>query len=54
MIQPGEGVVRVGGDSKVGRKGSKLDGSKLDDGEVDGIEVKVNEVGKKIQKMSKS
>ena len=52
--RPGEGVVGVGGDSRARRDTSKLDGSKLDGDEVDGREVEVDEVGKKVQKTSKS
>ena len=51
-IQPGEGVVGVGGDSRVGRDG--IDGSGMDDVEVDGGEIEVDEVGKKGRKTSKS
>ena len=59
LTQSGEGVVGVGDDSKAGRDASKLDGSELDGGEVDGGEVdggkvEVAEVGKKVQKTTKS
>ena len=64
LTRPGEGLVRVGGDSRARRDASKLDGSELDGseldggevdgGEVDGDEVEVDEVGKKVQKMTKS
>ena len=53
IIQPGEGVVGVGSDSKVGCDGSKLEEIEIDDGEVGGDEVD-DEVGKKGQKKSKS
>ena len=52
--QPGEGGVGVGGNSRAERDGSRLDESRIDDGEVDGGEVRDNEVGKKVQKLSKS
>ena len=52
--QPGEGGVRVDGDSKTGRGGSEIDGSRKDDVEVDGNEIEVDKVGKKVQKLSKS
>ena len=52
LTRPGEGVVGVGGDSRAGRDG--IDGSGMDDVEVDGIEVEVDEVGKKGRKTSKS
>ena len=54
FTQPGEGVVGDGNDSRARRNASKLDGSKLDGDEVDGGEVEVDEVGKKVQKMTKS
>ena len=53
-IQPGESVVGVGDDNKVGRGRNKLDRSELDDGEVDGGEIEDNEVRKNVQKTSKS
>ena len=52
-IQPGEGEFEVSGDNRTWRDRNKLDGSKLDSGEVDGGEVKDDEIGKKVQKMSK-
>ena len=52
LTRPGEGVVRVGGDSRAGRDG--IDGSGMDDVEVDGNEVEVDEIGKKGRKTSKS
>ena len=51
--QPGEGGVGFGG-RRAGYGGSKLDGSEFDGIEVDSIEVEDNEVGKKVQKRSKS
>ena len=45
----GEGVVGVGGDSRAGRGGSEIDGDKID-----GVEVEVDEVGKKARKTSNS
>ena len=62
--RPAEGVVGVASNTRAGRERSKLernelnggevDGSKVDGSEVDGSEVEVDEVGKKVQKMSKS
>ena len=49
----GEGGVGVGG-SKVGRKKKKLDGNELHSNEIDGGQVEDDEVGKKVQKRSKS
>ena len=54
MTQPREGIVGVGGDSRARRDASKLKRSKYDDDEVDDSEVEVDEVGKKVQKTSKS
>ena len=54
MIRPEKGIVGVGGNNKARRDASKLDGSELDGKKVDGGEVKVDEVGKKARKMSKS
>ena len=54
LTQSREGVVGIRGSSKVGRDKSELDGGELDSGEVDGSEVEVDEVGKKVQKTSKS
>ena len=51
---PRKGGVRVDDDSKTGCGGKKIDGSGIDNIEVDGGEVKVDEVGKKGQKISKS
>ena len=48
LTRPGKGAVRIGGDSRDGRDGSKLDRSKLNGGEIDGSEVEVDEVGKKV------
>ena len=53
-IRPGEGRVGVGGDSGAGLGGSEIDGSEKDDVEVDSGEVEIDEVGKKVQKLSKS
>ena len=47
--KPGKGGVRVGGNSRAGCAGCKIDG-----GEVDGGEFENDEIGKKIQKTSKS
>ena len=52
--QPGEGKVRVGNDSKVGRGRSEINGSGMDDVEVNDSKVEVNEIEKKVQKLSKS
>ena len=49
MTRPGEGRVRVGGSSRAGRDENELDRSKIDGGEVGN-----NEVGKKVQNLSKS
>ena len=49
LTQPGKGRVGVGGDNRARR-----DKNKLDDDEVDGGEVEYNEVGKKVQKTSRS
>ena len=64
LTRPREGVVGVGGDSRARRDASKLDesevdggeveGGKFDGGKVDGGEVEVDEVGKKVQKTTKS
>ena len=51
--QLGEGRVEVGG-SRAERGGNKLDRSRNDDNEVDGNEVEDDEVGTKVQKLSKS
>ena len=52
--KPRKGKVGVGGDSRAGRGWSKIDKSGMNDVEVDGGEVEVDEVGKKVQKLSKS
>ena len=52
--QLGKGRVGVGGDSKAARDRSKLDESEIDDDGVDSGEVKVDKIGKKVQKTSKS
>ena len=44
----------VDGNSRAGRGGNAIDVSGKDDVEVDGSEIEVNEVGKKVQKLSKS
>ena len=49
-IQPGEGRVGVGRSSRAGHDGSR---SKIDDDKFDGGEVGDDEVGKKVQKLSK-
>ena len=46
LTQSGKVVVGVGGDSRTGRDGSKLDGSEIDDSEIGGGKVD-DEVGKK-------
>ena len=52
--RPGKGGVGVDG-SRARRGGSKLDDKrKIDDNEVDGNEVRNDEVGTKVQKLSKS
>ena len=53
-IRPGEGVFGDSDDSRARRDRSNLDGSELDSSEVDGGEVEVDEVGKKVQKTTKS
>ena len=50
----GKGIVGAGTDSRDRRDGNKLDGSELDGDKVDGGEFEVDEVGKKVQKTSKS
>ena len=50
--RPGESGVGVGGSGRVGRGRNEI--SRMDDVEVDGGEVEVDEVGKKVQKLSKS
>ena len=52
-IQPREGIVEVGGDSKARRDGRKLERIEIDDNEVSGGKVD-DKVGKKGHKMSKS
>ena len=55
--KPKKGRVGVGGDSRVGHGGSKLDERRIDDDEVDGNEVDDevdDEGGTKVQKLSKS
>ena len=47
--RPGKGEVEVGGDSRAGHDGSERNGSKVDGGEVGD-----DEVGKKVQNLSKS
>ena len=47
----GDGFVS---DSRAGRGGSEIDGTGMDDVKVDGSEIKVDEVGKRGQKTSKS
>ena len=49
-----KGRVGVGSDSRAERGQSKIDGSRMDNVEVNGGEVKVDEVGKKVQNSSKS
>ena len=52
--RPGKVKVGVGGDSRARRSGSEIDGSGKDDIEVNDSKVEVDEVGKKVQKLSKS
>ena len=56
LTQPGESVVGVCGDSRAGHDGKKLDRSELNGKEVHDVEVKVDEVEKKVQEtfMSKN
>ena len=54
LTQPGEGIVGVGGDSRAKQDTNKLDESEVDSDEFDGGEVEVDEVGKKVQKTTKS
>ena len=49
-----KGGIGIGGDSRAGRGGSEIDRSEIDDVKIDGGEVEVDEVGKKVQKSSKS
>ena len=51
--QLGEGGVRVGG-SRAGRGATKLDRRMIDNHEFDGKEIGDDEVGTKVQKLSKS
>ena len=51
---PGEGGVGVGVSSKTGCDGSKFDGSRINAVRVDSGKIKDNEVGKNVQKSSKS
>ena len=51
--QPKEGVVRVGGDSRVGHNKKKLDRNEIDDNEVDSGKID-DKIEKKDQKTSKS
>ena len=51
-VRPGKGGVGVGGSSRAGRGRSEIGG--MDNIEVDGDEIEVDEVGKKVQKLSKS
>ena len=52
-VEPKKGKIRISGDRRAGRDGSKVDGSEIDGSEVDGSEVEDNKVSKKVQKMSK-
>ena len=54
MTWLGKGEVEVGGDSRAERDGSELDESELDGNKVDGGEFGDDEVGKKVQNLSKS
>ena len=51
---PGEVGVGVSGDSRARHDRNEIGESELDDIEVDGGEVEVDEVGKKVQKTTKS
>ena len=53
-IQPGEGGVGNGDNSRAGHDKSEIDGSGIDNVEVDGNEVEFDKIGKKVQKSSKS
>ena len=53
-IQPEEGIIRAGGNSKAGHDRSKRNESELDSDEVDGVKVEDDKVGKKVQKTSRS
>ena len=50
---PGEGGVGVGDGSRVEHDNSKRDTSRIDDNKVDGGEVRDDEFGKKVEKLSK-
>ena len=52
--QSGKGGVGVGGDSRARRGGKEIDGNGNDNVEVNGGKVEVDEVGKKVQKSSRS
>ena len=52
--KPKKGGVKVGGDSRAWHDGSDIDESGVDNVEVDGDKVEFDEVGEKVQKMSKS
>ena len=52
--EPRKSGVKVGGNGRAGRGRSEIDGSRMDNVEVDGGEVEVDEVGKKVQNLSKS
>ena len=52
--QLSESGVGINDSSKVGRDVSELDGSRIDGNKVDSGEVRDDEVGKKVQKLSKS
>ena len=54
LTKPGEGVVEVGDDSRARGDVSKLDRSEFGSDEVDSGEVEIDEVGKKVQKTTKS
>ena len=51
--EPRKGGVGVVGNSRAGRSRSGIDGSRMNDVKVDGGEVEVDEVGKKVQNLSK-
>ena len=54
LTQLGEDAIKVGGDSRAGRDGNKLDASELNGNEVDDDKVEVDEIGKKVQETFKS
>ena len=53
-IRPGKSGVGVGGDNRARYSGSEIDENRKDNVEVDSSKVEVDEVEKKVQKLSKS